>query len=759
MPDRVSGARDTMSTPLAHWSRAMHKATANRRRPAMLFRRIRRIAKTVALIVGLAACEAPPTVLMPQYRFVDPGLREGAEAELPTLSSLDAERRERRAGSAAHIPLATIQDDTRYVLQGWQSRVLVSQHSVEVPPGGRFTYTADVSDAFADSDRLALLPFVRLSGSWKSLPGIAADVEYRDGRRIVRIPIALPEPSEARETGLFVDAYAIPSLSQTAYRTPAVVVPEGAMLEVALGILQVAWGHGSVLFSISTCEGEVCWPLHVETVDPARKSDRAWLDRRLSLASLTGKRRAFLFETRHADKAPHAFTLPVWGNPTVVAPAQSALPGPNILLISLDTLGAKHLSTYGYERKTSPFIDSGIAPAATLFENFIAAATNTVPSHMTMFTSLAPSVHGVTEQKATLPAAVPTLAQILRAHGYETAAVTENVALTIRGGFGRGFNEYRENKSEKLDSREGLIRDTFALGEEWMARNRGKRFFLFLHTYKVHAPYLPPKQYEGFFEEPNEAQAARRPDWIRWARMKTQYDREIRFVDDELKALFERLDQQGPLKDTVVVILSDHGEEFFEHGSQGHGGGLYREVLQVPLLMVGADIPAGRRIGTAVRHVDLMPSLLELAGAPSPRQMQGKSFFPLLAGDRWSLTAPEPIFCSSWGARSLQRISAKPPSFSIQRDGQKLIRYLTEDGYRYEYYDLTSDPWEEHDLYAEREGQAHRLESELDSYIRTNEELHAEIASGDPSAISSASSESDLRPQLEEKLRALGYLE
>jgi arylsulfatase A-like enzyme len=378
---------------------------------------------------------------------------------------------------------------------------------------------------------------------------------------------------------------------------------------------------------------------------------------------------------------------------------------------------------------------------------------------MSLFTSLAPSGHGVTAGQTTLPGSVITLAQILRAEGYATAAVTEDGPLGVRRGFGRGFDVYKENKSANFMKPEGHVHETLSWGQQWLGQNKGRRFFLFLHTFQVHSPYTPPPEYEALFQEDELSRSywKGRPGA---ARMATQYDREIRYVDDEIGKFVGSLLEQDLAHETILVVLSDHGEEFFDHGFHGHGAGLHREVLRVPLIFFGAGLAAGTRVQEPVRHIDLMPTLLELAGAPIPGQVQGASFASLVQSrERDSDEDPIPIFSSSWLAPELKARGARPPSFSVQLGDRKLLRYRTDAGYRYEYYDLSTDPYEMDDLYEVANAEIRELENLLDEFVEANRLLNARLASEAGREAFGSGSELALDPQREEKLRALGYLE
>ena len=171
---------------------------------------------------------------------------------------------------------------------------------------------------------------------------------------------------------------------------------------------------------------------------------------------------------------------------------------PNFVLISLDTLRSRSLHAYGYARETSPFFDS-IARQGVLFERAITTSVTTGPSHMSLFTGLYPRAHGMISGMERKRASVRTLAERLREAGYATKAITENGFIIRQFGFGAGFDEYSEHVGERRNSSPGLIDDSFFEAERWLAKRHEKPFFLFVHTYQVHAPYTPPEEYRTLF--------------------------------------------------------------------------------------------------------------------------------------------------------------------------------------------------------------------------------------------------------------------
>ena len=328
----------------------------------------------------------------------------------------------------------------------------------------------------------------------------------------------------------------------------------------------------------------------------------------------------------------------------------------NLLIISIDTLRADHLKCYDYNRDTSPHLDQ-LAREGALFENLTAAASWTVPSHMSMFTSLYPSVHGVQAFGGRLGEGVPTLAQCLAKNGYVTAAFVTGPALNHHYGFNRGFQFYDdftvgltfENVDVQNNGLDQVITDpvTTNLATQWLKKHCRGNFFLFLHYWDCHYDYTPPAPFDRKFdpdykgEENGRSIFMREPDILKYisatdlAHMMALYDGEIAFTDKHVGKILQVLQDLGLSEKTLVVVLSDHGEAFLEHGKIRHGNSLYEEVLHVPLIMrLPGVIPAGKRIVGNVSHVDLMPTVLGLLHLASPLQVQGIDLSPVILSDK-----------------------------------------------------------------------------------------------------------------------------
>ncbi len=656
------------------------------------------------------------------------------------------------AGPDAPPALAAIAHDLRPVLQDFPA-TRIHQGPLgprpRRPPALRFS----VAEPLDAAEQLVLTPFVktqRAEGYYRPLASSLAPV--RGGR--VRLATALAPGA----LDLFVEAREPPAEPTQRIDTRPLEIPPEARLDFAIGLLEPAWDQGPVHFEILACdEAGACESVFAETLDPASDGAGRWRKRRLPLGRLAGARRRLRFETRRVETTTSGWSFPVWGDPTLLAPRTRSGRDWNLVLVSLDTLRADHLDAYGYPRETAPFLSGPLAREGTLFEAVTSAATTTAPSHMTMFTSLQPSVHSVRGNTGAvpLPGSVPTLAELLREQGFATAAVTEGGGVAPRRGFERGFGRFLEKRTRVPHEPGTQSALTFPAGLDWIRGVRDRRFFLFLHTYEVHGPYRPPAAYASFFSDT--PPGLEPPAGLPAKQSPTLYDREIRYLDDELRRFVQGLEAAGRLEDTLLVVTSDHGEEFLEHGIIGHGATPYEEVLRVPLLFRGPGVPGGRRVAAPVGLVDLMPTLLELLGVSAPADAMGRSFAALVHGeadaDSWRR---RPVYSEAWfrWAKTPQgRRPVQQPTLAVRVGDRKLIRFRGSTGFRYEYYDLARDPSEERDLYATQASSADDLRELLDGYERDAGSRRRRLLRGD------ARDAPALDPDREQGLRALGYLE
>lgn len=306
----------------------------------------------------------------------------------------------------------------------------------------------------------------------------------------------------------------------------------------------------------------------------------------------------------------------------------------NLIVISLDTLRADRLSAYGYARATSPAIDA-FAANSVLFEKAIAVSSWTLPAHASLFTGVYPSSHGAITSSSRISGEIPMLAEILRERGYSTFGFTGGGYLAGRFGFKRGFEKYLITEKNRKKGLPGLANSLETARQVIQSLAEDKPYFVFVHTFDVHCPYTPSDRYAAMF---NNAGAVEVTGECRsWKRQQTQpisapeaaalsdlYDGSIREVDDALAPFFSFLRDSGQLKKTVVVITSDHGEDFLQHGTVGHETGLFKELLHVPLIVAAPGLKAGR-VRELAGQIDIMPTIIELLGLPLLPHFQGRS--------------------------------------------------------------------------------------------------------------------------------------
>jgi len=390
----------------------------------------------------------------------------------------------------------------------------------------------------------------------------------------------------------------------------------------------------------------------------------------------------------------------------------------HIVLISVDTLRADAVSVYrGGSGRSTPAIDA-LAADGVRFEHAYAPAPWTLPSLVSLVTGVAPSVHHAVGFDARLDGSATTLAERLSGRGYYTAAILHNDLLSPIRNLGQGFDHYEdlgapwfgESLGASLLHRLSPARfpgkdwpstaDHTQLVIDWLDRNQSRDFFLWVHYFDPHAPYAPPLDYldgapapgmGAAFEgqkETLEGFVITTSDERRWVR--SLYDAEARYVDANVGRIVGALKQRSLYDDALVVFTADHGEEFWEHGSLGHGHSMYQELLQVPLI---AKLPASRRrsgmatvVATPVSTVSVTPTVLDLAGVPySPRDMSAASLAPALDG-----TAPEPTPIVSTAQMLFDRRE------TVLFDHYRYI-VSTLDG-RVELYDHAADPGEQRSI-------------------------------------------------------------
>jgi arylsulfatase A-like enzyme len=460
----------------------------------------------------------------------------------------------------------------------------------------------------------------------------------------------------------------------------------------------------------------------------------------------------------------------------------------NVIVILVDCLRADHLGCYGYGKETSPFIDR-LAESGVIFENCIAPSSWTIPSVVSLFTGVYPQQHGMNSFGPLLPDGLTTLQEPMQQAGMTTAAFITNDYLQYRLGYGKGFSYYYDHYLEQtfkeyvasrlfffnafLHFKNNLLHPRsvdpggarwWSIGFppfnhekrsakrvtddviQWLTINHVQPFYLYVHYMDVHSPYdtiwyslFDPEQYGAQSEKD---------------KLINTYDGRIDYVDRQIKRIWEALDRLGILKDTIVILTADHGEELYDHGGTGHCTTLYEELIRVPLIVLHPS-GEGRRIQTQVRLIDLPPTILDCLGLPVPAQMRGNS---LAASFTDSGHFPRMVPALSYTTRGRKSLKTEEGrklwkqkvwdqgivQESLRADnGWKII--MGSDG-KTELYNLKKDGKESTNL----------QDDEREKVTALQEKLKEEL-SGIPS-FTPKDEKLELSPDARNKLKALGYL-
>jgi arylsulfatase A-like enzyme/Tfp pilus assembly protein PilF len=410
--------------------------------------------------------------------------------------------------------------------------------------------------------------------------------------------------------------------------------------------------------------------------------------------------------------------------PRAQTPAKSSAPrssSPDIFLITIDTLRADHVGCYGYKQVSTPALD-GLADDGVRFTQAFTHSPITNTSHVTILTGLLPSVHGVTDFGIPLSPQHLTAAELLKKHGYQTAAFIGAVILdsnSLAPGLDRGFDFYDnfpkgddKTPDGKNKPRWGRVErrgmDVVAHAESWFEKHRTGPRFVWVHLYDPHDPYEPPppfdEKYKGHL-----------------------YDGEIAYADSALAHWIAFLKKAGAYDKSVIIVTGDHGEGLGEHGEDTHGLFLYDSTLHVPLIVkplpkFGAG--AGAVIDAEVRTTDILPTILAAANVPAPPELNGESLVPLMEQTKTGHPASdralfgETDYPLRWGWAPLR---------ALRTADNKLI-----EAPRPELYDLQSDPKELKNLYAVDAGRVKTMQAQM-------AEWKAKLPPADESAKSNAS--------------------
>ena len=429
---------------------------------------------------------------------------------------------------------------------------------------------------------------------------------------------------------------------------------------------------------------------------------------------------------------------------------------PNVVLVSVDTLRADALGTYGGPLPTPAF--DRLASQGVLFEHAYAPAPATAASHATMLTGTEPQRHGVLRNGEALGKDVVPLAELFQSHGYATAGFASSFVLDPRFGWSRGFGHYDDELSESgatmgkakpypgafwsaerfggFDRRATATTDA---ARRWL-ETAPEPFFLFVHYFDPHGPYVPPAVFADRAASMPVSLDGRELPGVAPAQLEQlirRYHGEVLYVDDALGALLDAATRHGT-RPTVIAVTADHGEGLGQHHWLEHAVHLYEEQVRVPMLLAAPGLPAGRRVSTPVALADLVPTLLALAGLPAPADVDGRSLADAARGTR--TLEPRPIF----GVRRLVSEDVgwdRGVKLSV-RDGR--WKYIWASDGPHELYDLDADPAERHDVLAAHADVAERLRGLLEQHI---------------AALPASREAAPLSDETRKALQALGYVQ
>jgi arylsulfatase A-like enzyme len=424
----------------------------------------------------------------------------------------------------------------------------------------------------------------------------------------------------------------------------------------------------------------------------------------------------------------------------------------NILLITVDTLRSDYVSCIKKDLKMKTENIDSIAGSGVVFENSNCQSSWTLPSVVSLLTSLYPAVHHAgepisdTSQISLVPKSLKGLPVILKNNSYTTAAFTTNVFLSSAFLFGDNFETFI-NYSNQEDASEKITKNAI----QFLKQKRMNPFFLWLHYLDPHEyhTYLKidiNKDYDGRFTKEKLDWDKLKVDAYRLNEMEREYILSrylgnIKYFDQQAGAVIGALKELNLDNNTLIVFTSDHGEEFWEHGRIDHGQTAYEEVLKVPLIFsLRGVLPAGKKILQLVELVDVVPTILDLCGISSDEPMQGISLLPLLADPDISFDR----FAFSEGTLYGENI------MSIQNRKYKLIYYTVSK--RYQFYDLTADPQEQKNIFSPENKTAGMMREKLSEWIKDNKKVSIKVLGGEK--VAPAVIDKDTK----ESLKSLGYI-
>ena len=549
--------------------------------------------------------------------------------------------------------------------------------------------------------------------------------------------------------------------------TYEVSVPKGGELHFGMGITEK---NSPVTFRVSANSQELS-STTVSDVD-------AWVDRIIPLSAYAGGSVKLAFET----SAQKQGSVALWANPLLTTNAPKKRP--NVLIYLIDTERADHTSVYGYARDTTPFLKK-LGQQGVVFDDCQVQATWTKPSVASLLTSLYSFTHGIVNDYDTIPRGAATLAEQLRAAGYVTAGIVANPFAGRLSGLQRGFDylsewaviqRYRKDADDRGTDSAAVNKIVFP----WLKQHRDEPFFLYAHATDPHAPYRPPAGFEERFANPTETAEFNRtfknlvdkrsygggavvsrtmckrdglnPDRF-IQRALDRYDGEILHNDASLEQLAGKLKELGVLDNTLIVVVSDHGEEFWEHGWTAHGQSLYQELTHGVFVMWNPKlIPTPRRVSEPVQLIDVMPTILDLLDIKIPDMVQGQSLAPFAKGQPFQRRGP--VMTSRYASPHARGMVPEngTDTVALLDAGWKLI-YRDKGKQvglnKVELYDRRTDRAEAKNVAGEHPQEVSRMMTEIGKWLDAEKQIKSFLGRG---------AKATMDQKTLDQLRSLGYI-
>lgn len=564
-----------------------------------------------------------------------------------------------------------------------------------------------------------------------------------------------------------INAIFAPTPSRYVFETK---IPEGGFLQFGYGLIPSSRRtEGKIGFQVIIEYAGQKETVFSSSFDAKGKKSNNNFHEKISLEKFQKKRAKIYLTTNYTFDNGELEHPPIhyayWYNPIIYQKIDKNHAGKNLILISLDTLRMDHLGLGEYNRATSPNLDR-LLDESIVFNDCFSTAPSTLRSHMSILTGLNPISHQVYTQQDKLDPTILTLADILRVNGYTSAAFTGGARVSAAFGFSKGFDRYFENKSSWLDK--DTPEELLGKSLHWLEQNRDKNYFLFLHTYQPHDPYSNSSEFGKLFLENehewknidlftylNQLEGSSEPGFIPLTDVQRKnivalYDGEIRYTDECLiKPLIEGLKNLGLYENTMIVITSNHGEAFFEHGMWMHGGQLYNELIKVPLIIKFPHAKhGGKRITKNVSIIDIMPTVLKEMGIKEQEEKYDGMDLSLLLSENKS---PERYCFSEIPVKgNLGKVSVIYKNFKLifNRIVHKERFKNQAPPVELELYNLKNDPDEKNNLAFVEQEMVKYLMAKIEDYLRKK-----------PRTGLNGKEKPVIDEALQRRLKALGYIE